>query len=68
MSPVRYPILFRALIHISTSYDHNPKLVSFRMMFVVNAELSGRTMICGDGIEVNGFVGLISILFEVCFL
>ena len=57
MSPVRYPILFLAPILISMSFDHNLKLVSFRIMFDVNAELSV------DGvIEVSGFVELISIL------
>ena len=40
MSPVRYPNLFRAPILISMSFDHNLKLVSFRIMFDVNAELS----------------------------
>ena len=40
MSPVRYPILFLAPILISMSFDHNLKLVSFRIMVDVNAELS----------------------------
>ena len=49
------------------SYDHNPKFVSFRIIFDVNAELSGRTMTVGDGFEVSGFMGLISIsVFVVC--
>ena len=61
MSPVRYPNLFRAPIRISISCDHNPKLFSFRMMFAVNAELSGGATICGDGFEVSGLIGFISI-------
>ena len=45
------------------SFDHNLKLVSFRIMFDVNAELSV------DGvIEVSGFVELISIVFLLCDL
>ena len=57
MSPVRYPNLFLAPILISMSFDHNLKLVSFRIMLEVNAELSE------DGvIEVSGFVEVFSIL------
>ena len=68
VSLVRYPNLFRAPIRISMSFEHNPKLVSFRIMFVVNVELSRGTMI---EIEVSGFVVLISILLwfgfcEIC--
>ena len=61
LSPVRYFNLFRAPIRVSMSYDHNPEFVSFRIMFDVKAELSGGTTICGEKVEVNGFVGLISI-------
>ena len=51
VAPVRYPNLFRASFCISMNCDHNPKLVSFRIMFVMNAELSGGTTICGDEFE-----------------
>ena len=68
VAPVRYPNLFRAPFHISMSCDHNPKLVSFRIMFTVNAKLYGGTTICGDEFEVNGLVGFISIFVGFCLL
>ena len=49
--------MFLAPILISMSFGHNLKLVSFRIMFEVNAELSE------DGvIEVSGFVEVFSIV------